>query len=159
MRPNAWSLPWTPSRTLPGNRGSRPAARRRSSGRGRGFALVEVLLSIVVLGLTAAAIGQAFVSAHATVNARMERASIDSLMRSRMEMLLASDFSTIADGTQGVVVLGQTLTMSWTAANTDLNGDASPEASARLITITLGGRTLRCIVTDHRGSARPIKIS
>jgi type II secretory pathway pseudopilin PulG len=125
---------------------------------GRGFALVEVLLSIIVLGLTAAAVGQAFTSAHAAVAARLERAQIDSVLRSLMEVLLATSFDNLAGGTQNVSVCGQSLTLSWTVAGADLNGDATPEASARLITATLGGRTLRCIVTDHTGPARPIKI-
>jgi hypothetical protein len=116
------------------------------------------VFSIVVLGLAAAAIGQAFTSAHAAVAARLERAQIDNTLQSLMEILQATPFADLAGGSQNVTICGQTVTLSWMVAATDLNGDAAPESSARLITATLGGRTLRCVVTDHTGSARPVKI-
>ena len=134
--------------------GGFPRRRRGASG----IALVEVLLSIVILGLTAGVISQAFNSGYQAMDARIDRARQDSIMKSKMEYLLAMTFADLSDGSQIVTVDAKSYTVSWTFTPIDLNGDSVPEASAKLLTVSVGDRSILTIVCDHTGSAQPRKI-
>jgi prepilin-type N-terminal cleavage/methylation domain-containing protein len=125
-------------------------------GRGRrggtsGFTFVEVLLSVVILSLCAAAISDVYTSGLTSLDARVTGGQLDSALRSQMEKLLALKFSSLADGSAPVTVEGDTYTVTWTVVNVDLDGDTTPEPTAKLITLTLSDRTLVTIVVDHEG--------
>ena len=78
-----------------------------------------------------------------------ERMLLDSALRSRMELLLSEKFDQLASGTDTATVTGQNYTITWTVATVDLNGDATPEPTAKQVTVTLEGRSLTTIVVDN----------
>jgi prepilin-type N-terminal cleavage/methylation domain-containing protein len=109
---------------------------RRAKRGSRGFTLIEVLLSILILGLSAAAITEVYSSG----------------LRSQMELLLSQKFSKLTSGSQAVIVGGQSYTINWTVNNIDLDGDLAPEPGAKQITVTLDSKSLETIVSDSTGS-------
>jgi hypothetical protein len=115
-----------------------------------------VLLSVVILGLCAAAISDVYTSGLTALDAGLTGGELDSALRSRMERLLAVKFDSLADGSAPVTVGGETYTVMWTVVNVDLDGDMAPEPTAKLITVTLAGKTLVTIVADHQGRVRKI---
>jgi hypothetical protein len=110
-----------------------------------------VLLSVVILSLCAAAISDVYTSGLDVLDAGVEGGQLDSALRSQMERLLALKFDSLADGSAPVTVGGETYTMTWTVVNVDLDGDMVPEPTAKLITLTVSGKTLVTIVADHQG--------
>ncbi len=116
-----------------------------------GFTLVEVLLSIAILGVSALAISRVYTAGPATAEIRVAEGRTNSALRSRMEKLQAMQFDHLSSGSETVVIQGDDLTLSWTVSAVDLDGDLTPEASAKLITVTLGDRSLTTIVVDHGG--------
>ena len=116
------------------------------------FTLIEVLLSVVFLGLLATATSAVYSTGFQSMDAQIERTLLDSKLRSRMEVLLATPFSTLSSGSEAVTVNGSSYTIDWTVATTDLNGDAVAEPSAKKVTVSLSGMTDRSLVTlvvDH----------
>lgn len=116
-----------------------------------GFTMVEVLLSIVILGFSTAAISEIYFAGFNAMEARVVGGQLDSAMRSRMERLLASKFDALSDGSEIITVEGESYTVAWTIANVDLNGDGVPETGAKQIAVTVGGNSLVTIVTDSAG--------
>lgn len=116
-----------------------------------GFTLIEVLLSVLVLGLSAAAIADVYFAGLNAMDSRIIGGQIDSAIRSRMERLLAVKFVALSSGSEAITVEGEPYTITWTVANVDLDGDTVPEPGAKQITITLGDRSLVTIVTDSSG--------
>jgi prepilin-type N-terminal cleavage/methylation domain-containing protein len=114
-----------------------------------GFTLVEALLSIVILGLMASVMTGVYFSGLQALEVQGERMLLDSALRSRMELLLSEKFDQLASGTDTATVTGQNYTITWTVATVDLNGDATPEPTAKQVTVTLEGRSLTTIVVDN----------
>jgi prepilin-type N-terminal cleavage/methylation domain-containing protein len=117
-----------------------------------GFTLIEVLLSILILGLSAAAITEVYSSGLRALEVRVTEGQLDSVLRSQMELLLAQKFTKLTSGSQAVTVEGQSYTIKWTIANIDLDGDLAPEPGAKQITVTLDNKSLVTIVSDSAGS-------
>ena len=79
----------------------------------KGFTLVEALLSVVLLGLVATGIATLYVSGLQSLNAQDDRMLLDSALRSRMEVLVSTNFDALSDGSEVVNVNGQNFTITW----------------------------------------------
>ncbi len=120
-----------------------------------GFTLVEVLVSVVLLGFMATGISAMYLSGFRSLDAQADRMLLDSRLRSRMEVLVGTDFATLSnDGLEGVSINGHNYTINWTIASIDLDGDSNPEANAKQVTVSVAGdsgHSLTTIIVDHEG--------
>ncbi len=119
-----------------------------------GFTLVEALLSVVLLALIAAGITAPFISGLQSLDLQDDRMLLDSPLRSRLEVLIGTDFGTLSNGSEVVTVNGQNYTITWTVVNVDLDGDATSEPNVKHIGVSVTevpGRSLTTIVVDHEG--------
>ena len=120
----------------------------------KGFTLLEAMLSVALLGLVAVGISAPYISGFQALDAQTDRMALDSHLRSRMEVLVGSDFGSLSNGSEVVTVNGQNYTVSWTVETVDLDGDATPESTARQVTVSvteLPDRSLTTIVVDNEG--------
>jgi prepilin-type N-terminal cleavage/methylation domain-containing protein len=120
----------------------------------RGFTLVEVLVSVALLGLMVTGIGALYVSGLQSLERQDDRMLLDSHLRSRMEVLVGTDFGSLSDGSEVVIVNGQNYTINWSVVPIDLDGDATPEPKAVQVTVSiteLPDRSLTTILVDHEG--------
>ena len=79
---------------------------------------------------------------------------LDSRLRSRMEVLVSTDFDALAGGSEMITVNGQNFTVNWNVAPIDLDGDTNPEPTAVQVTVSeagVSGRSLTTIMVDHEG--------
>ena len=116
------------------------------------FTLIEVLLSVVFLGLLASATSSVFFTGFQSMDAQIERILLDSKLRSRMEVLLGTSFSALSSSFEVVAVNGNNYTIDWTVATIDLDGDAIAEPTAKKVTVSVSGmadRSLVTLVVDH----------
>ena len=102
-----------------------------------GFTLVEVLLSVALLALVAATIGAPYLVGLQSLDAEEDRLLLDSHLRSKMEVLVNTDFSLLANGSEVVTVNGTNYTFTWTVVNVDLDGDAIVEPDAVQVTVSV----------------------
>ena len=119
-----------------------------------GFTLVEILVAVVLLGLMATGISAMYLSGFQSLDAQNDRMLLDSRLRSRMEVLVGTDFATLSDGSQVVTVNGQNYTLDWTIVSIDLDGDSNPESNAKQVTVSVAGvsgLSLTTIIVDHEG--------
>ena len=115
------------------------------------FTLLEALVSIVILALTATVVSSLFVAGLQTSEALRDRAVLDSYMKSRMEKLISTNFDQLASGTEIVSAGGQNYTINWTVTDADLDGDAIPEFGAKAIAVTLDDLSLSTIIVNTSG--------
>jgi hypothetical protein len=113
--------------------------------------LVEVLLSIVILGFSVVTISDAYHTGLRALAAQATEAQIDAQIRSVLETRLADRFGALASGDVDVTVAGSPYKLVWTVTPVDLDGDSAPEAGARRIVVTLRDRSMQTIVVDHGG--------
>jgi len=116
--------------------------------------LVEALLSIVILGMTAGGISALFTSGLQTLEQGQTVMLLQSALRSQMETVISRPFGEVlaeATGGEIITVDGQDYKAYWTATNIDLDGDTSPEANAMLVEVFLDGRSLSVILVDNEG--------
>ena len=117
-----------------------------------GFTLLEAMLSVALLGLMAIAISTPFFSGFQALDVQADRMLLDSHLRSRMEVLVSTNFDSLGNGSEVVTVRGQNYTITWTITNEDLDGDTAPESTAKKIDVSiteLPGRSLKMIVVDN----------
>jgi hypothetical protein len=77
---------------------------------------------------------------------------LDIRLRSRMEVLVSTDFSSLTSGSENVTINGKNYTIIWTTADVDLNGDSITELTAKKITVSISGlpgRSLTTVITDN----------
>ena len=120
----------------------------------KGFTLVEALLSVALLGLMVTGIATLYVSGLQSLDGQDDRMLLDSALRSRMEVLVGTDFGALSDDSEVVTVNGQNYTIAWTVVNVDLDGDATLEPNAVQVTVSiteLPDRTLTTILVDNEG--------
>jgi len=116
------------------------------------FTLIEVLLSVVFLGLLASATSTVYFTGFQSLDEQVDRMLLDSKLRSRMELLLGTSFSALSSSSEAVTVNGTNYTIDWTVATIDLDGDAIAEPSAKKVTVSVSGmadRSLVTLVVDH----------
>lgn len=119
-----------------------------------GFTLVEALFSVVLLGIMATAIAVPYISGFQSLDVQADRMLLDCRLRSRMEILVGTDFGSLNNGSEVVAVNGKNYTISWTAVNLDLDGDFTPEPNAKQVTVSiteLPDRSLTTILVDNEG--------
>lgn len=134
--PRSW-----PSRAM-GERGMMP---RKENG---GFTLIEAILSMTVLAIMSGAITGLYATGLQSLDVQRNHVLIDSMLRSIMETSLGTDFDTLASASPPVVIDGETYTATITVVAVDLDGDATPEATAKLVSVTIDGRSLSAILVD-----------
>ena len=106
-----------------------------------GFTLVEALFSVAILGLMASCITIMYTSGLQSLDAQSDRALLESRLRGRMEELVGRQFALVTSGTTNVTVRGTNYTINWSAALFDINGDATPDATAKLVTLSVAELT------------------
>ena len=119
-----------------------------------GFTLVEVLLSVVFLGLMASVIMYLYSSSYAVIDEEAIRMPLDGYLRSRMELLVGKPFAELSNGSENVTVKGQSYTINWSVVPVDLDGDTIAEPTAKQVTVSVAGSTNRSLTTiliDHEG--------
>jgi type II secretory pathway pseudopilin PulG len=124
-----------------------------------GFTLVEALFSVVLLGVMATAIAVPYITGFQSLDVQADRMLLDCRLRSRMEVLVGTDFGSLGNGSEVVTVDGENYTISWTLANVDLDGDLIPEPNAKQVTVSiteLPERSLTTIVVDNQGGVGKI---
>lgn len=125
----------------------------------RGFTLLEVLMAVALMGLLVSGVAHVFQSGLQALDVQAEHMLLESHLRSRMERLVATPFDSLAGGNETVSVRGTDFTITWSVANTDLDGDSSPEATAKQITVTVTeapAKTLTLIVADSEGDVKKL---
>ena len=122
-----------------------------------GFTLMEVLLAVALLAFAAAGVAAIHVSGVESLDEQADRMLLDGKIRSRMERLIGADFATLSDGSEPVTVGGTVYTIAWTVQPVDLDGDATPEPTAKQVTvgISTGGAStiLNRVVNSNDGDA------
>lgn len=111
-------------------------------------------MSILILGLLSVGVSFLYASESRSLDAQAEHMLLDSQLRSRMEVLLATEVSSLIGGSQAVSVRGRSYTIVWTVAAVDLDGDATPEPDAMQVSVSvqeLPDRSLTSLVVDHGG--------
>lgn len=119
-----------------------------------GFNLVEVLLSVVLLGLLASVIMYLYSSSFAVIDEEAIRMPLDGYLRSRMELLVGKPFAELSNGSETVTVMGQSYTINWNVVPVDLDDDTIPEPTAKQVTVSVAGsenHSLTTIKIDHEG--------
>ena len=119
-----------------------------------GFTLVEVLVSVILLGFMATGISTLYLSGWRSLDAQNDRMLLDSRLRSRMEVLVGTDFAVLSNGSEVVSINGQNYTFDWTVVSIDLDQDGHPESNARQVTVSVAGvsgHSLTTIIVDHEG--------
>lgn len=120
----------------------------------RGFTLVEALLTVVILGLLASTMAYVYASGQAANTTETRGMLLDSLVRSRMEVLIGTPFAGLSGGSEAVTVDGENFSISWSVVPTDLDGDSMPEQTARTVTVWVTGvqgHSLTMILVDNEG--------
>jgi type II secretory pathway pseudopilin PulG len=118
----------------------------------RGFTLVEALLTSLFLGILGTAISTVYSSAFQTMNDQTDRMLLDSRLRSRMELLVNTDFYSLSSGSENVTINGKSYTIQWSVTPVDLSGEGTAEATAVKVTVSVSGffeRSLITIMVDH----------
>ena len=124
-----------------------------------GFTLIEAMLSVALLALVAVGISAPYISGFQALDMQADRMLLDSRLRSRMEVLVGTEFGSLSAGSEGVTVNGKNYTITWTVGNVDLDGDATPESTAKQVTVTvteLPDRSLTTIRVDNQGKVGKI---
>ena len=122
--------------------------------RPQGFTLIEVLLSVVFLGLLSVGVATVYSSGQQSLDEQADRMLLDGQLRSRMELLVATDFSALSGESEVVTVRGEDYTIAWTVALVDLDDESTPESDAKQVTVSLSGvsnRSLTTILVNNQG--------
>ena len=120
----------------------------------RGFTLIEALIAVALLAIVAVGISAPFISGFQALDVQAERMLLDSRLRSRMEVLAGTDFGSLNAGSEAITIRGRNYTIAWTVANVDLDGDLTPEPTAKQVTVSvseLPGHALTTIRVDNEG--------
>jgi prepilin-type N-terminal cleavage/methylation domain-containing protein len=122
----------------------------------RGFTLVEVTLSIALLGLLAVATSHIYSSGLEARERGQEYALWDSAIRSRMEQLLAERFDQLNNGHEEVTVNGKQVTIRWTVNPVNLDDNPGSEPDARRVKVFIENRAIDCIFVYNAGKVKKI---
>lgn len=124
-----------------------------------GFTLVEVMLAVVFLGLLGSAASTVYFSGQQSLDYQADRILLDGRLRSRMEVLISTDFGSLSSGTEDVTINGNIYTIDWSVVAVDMDADGITEPSAKSITVSVSGipdRSLTTIIVDHENQVGKI---
>jgi len=119
-----------------------------------GFSLLEVLLAVAFLALLATGVAAVFSAGFQSLDVQADQMLLDSQLRSRMEVLIGTDFDSLADDSEIVMVRGKNYTITWSVVLADINGDSITDSDAKQVTVSvtgLPGRSLTSILVDNLG--------
>jgi prepilin-type N-terminal cleavage/methylation domain-containing protein len=119
-----------------------------------GFTLIEILFAVVLLGLIAYGVSGVFFTGMQSLDEQADRMILDSRLRGRMEVLVGNLFDQVVNGSEVVSVNGRDYTVTWSVALADIDGDSTPDADAKQVTVAVAGlpdRSLTVILVDHQG--------
>jgi hypothetical protein len=87
-------------------------------------------------------------------SAQAASVQVDSLLRSRMELLLSEKFDSpnLVDGSQQATIDGKTYVVSWTVSGVDLDGDGEEDADAKTIVVSVEGRSATMLIVNSSGA-------
>ena len=124
-----------------------------------GFTLLESLMAVFFLGLMAASVMAVYSSGYQSLDDQMDRMLLDGKVRSRMEVLVGTDFKSLSNGSEVVTVNSKNYTISWIVGTVDLNGDGLSELSAKKVSVSvdgMSGHALSTILVDHENQVGKI---
>ena len=111
------------------------------------------MLAVVFLGLLGTAASTVYFSGQQSLVYQADRILLDGRLRSRMEVLIGTDFGSLGSGgSEDVTINGNTYTIDWSVIAVDLDADAITEPTAKSITVSVSGmpdRSLTTIIVDH----------
>ena len=116
-------------------------------------------MAVVFLGLLGTAASTVYFSGQQSLDYQADRILLDGRLRSRMEVLIGTDFGSLSSGSENVTINGNTYTIDWTVIAVDLNADTITEPTAKSITVSVSGmldRSLTTIVVDHENQVGKI---
>ena len=119
-----------------------------------GFTLVEVMFSVIILGIIASTITIPFISGFQSLEVQADQIILDSHLRSQMEELISRPFDEVlAEGanSETVTVNGNDYTLNWAAVLIDLDGDSVTELDAMQVTVVMEHRSLTTILVNNQG--------
>ncbi len=124
-----------------------------------GFTLLESLMAVFFLGLMAAAVTAVYSAGYRSLDDQTDGMLLDSKVRSRMEVLVGTEFSSLGNGSEVVTINGKNYTITWNVVTIDLNGDGISEPSAKKVSVTVdgaSGHALSSILVDHENQVGKI---
>lgn len=128
-------------------------------GKKNGFTLVEVLLATVLLALMAGGFAMLYSSGFNSLSSQKDRVLLNSRLSSRMEELQSRTFSNLNNGSEAITIGGESYTINWTVSPVDLDGDATTEAGAVQVTVSIAGSSdlsLTSIIVNTSGQVGKI---
>lgn len=142
---------------MKGKKGFKKFKRTRNAG---GFTLVEAILAVAFLGLIGTAVSALYASGSRSLDETIDAMLLDSRLRSRMEFLVSTDFASLGSDSDVITLFGKNYTITWTVNPIDLDGDATPETSAKAVTVSVTERpdrsSLTTIIVDYGGKLSKI---
>ena len=124
-----------------------------------GFTLIEAMLSVALLGLVAVGISAPYISGFQALDVQADRMLLDSALRSRMEVLVATDFGSLGNDQEDVTVNGKNFKIKWKIDDIDLDGDDDKELNVVEVEVyvnELPERSLTTILVDNQGKTGKI---
>ena len=116
-------------------------------------------MAVFFLGLMAAGVTAVYSSGYQSLDNQMDCMLLDSKVRSRMEVLVGTEFGSLSSGSEVVTINGKTYTVNWSVAAIDLNGDGISEPTARKVTVSVNGTTghaLSTVLVDNENKVGKI---
>jgi len=109
-------------------------------------------MAVFFLGLMAAGVTAVYSAGYRSLDDQVDGMLLDSKVRSRMEVLVGTDFKSLSNGSEVVTINGKNYTITWSVAAIDLNGDGISEPSAKKVTVSVDGmnsHSLATVLVDH----------
>jgi prepilin-type N-terminal cleavage/methylation domain-containing protein len=132
---------------------------KRAARHGRrraGFSLIEAIIALVLVLMIASVATGIYGGGMLAARQSIENQQALDAMRNQMELLLATQFASLANGQSQVTIGGRPRTLSWQVATIDIDDDGNVDIGAKQISVTLEGRTLRTLATDGKSMTRKL---
>lgn len=122
--------------------------------RRRGYTLIEAIMSLVLLSITALSVSAVFTMGLEVQQAQSDSIEASSLLRSQMEFLLSVPFANIASGTAAKTVGGISKTITWTVTDTDLDANGIIDTDIKKLVVELDGIELSTYVLNRTSGGK-----
>ena len=117
-----------------------------------GYSLIEVMLAVIFLGIMATAATGVYFSGLASLDYQADCMLLDGKLRSRIAVLISTDFNSLNNGSETVTIRGNSYTINWFVDPADLNEDGINEFNAKKVTVSVSGlseHSLTTIIVAH----------